>query len=243
MNKRTVLCGWAVVVTGWAGLALAVPRETLEAIEREIAEKWTKIKTLSGTMTMSSDMSMEGSSSKSESTGTYEYMKKGDKLVYRMHMKMSMVNNFGGQEMKMDSEVTSICDGAFVYTLTDQGGQKSAAKMKADNSQSMDTMSTLTTLRQHNTLKLLADESLDGQGVYTIEAMAKEPASPMPRTVMYIAKDNGVLLKSVSFDKAGKQAATMLFKDIKVNGEISADRFTFKAPEGVEVLDMSAQAP
>jgi outer membrane lipoprotein-sorting protein len=37
----------------------------------------------------------------------------------------------------------------------------------------------------------------------------------------------------------GKPMTTMTYTDIKINPDIPADRFVFKAPEGVQVQDMS----
>jgi len=241
MNRRLFRSAFAVTFFGSGVLVAAAPRHTLEALEKEIAEKWAKINTMSAKMTMTSDMVSEGSTSKTNSTGTYECRRIGDKMAYRVESKYTMVNNFGGNEMKMESSATSICDGDFIYVLTEQMGQKMATKMKAEQSKPMDATTTLASMRERHELKVLPDETIDGRTVHTIEAIARNAASsPMPRMVMYVAEDAGLLVRTIAFDKDGKEVSVVNFTDIKINEDIPAERFVFDAPEGVKVMDMTA---
>lgn len=241
MNKRVLLSAFAVTFFGWNVLAAAAPRHTLEALEKEIAGKWAKINTMSAKMIMTADMVSEGGTSKTNSTGTYECRRTGDKMAYRVESNYTMVNNFGGNEMKMESSATSICDGDSIYVLTEQMGQKMATKMRAEQSKPMDATTTLQTLRERHDLKVLPDETIDGRKVHTIEATARNAASSsMPRMVLYIAEDTGLLVKTVSFDKDGREVSVVTFTDIKINEDIPAARFVFTAPEGVVVTDMTA---
>ncbi len=57
----------------------------------------------------------------------------------------------------------------------------------------------------------------------------------------YFDKATGVMVKSVSKNVAGKVTMESLTTDLKVNSSISADRFVFTAPEGVEVMDLTKQ--
>ncbi len=58
---------------------------------------------------------------------------------------------------------------------------------------------------------------------------------------MYFEKATGMMVKMVGKDSAGKVMMETLTTDLKVNSSISADRFVFNAPEGVQVIDMTQQ--
>jgi hypothetical protein len=61
----------------------------------------------------------------------------------------------------------------------------------------------------------------------------------MARIVNYFDKKTGIGLKTVSFDEKDKAVMTSVTTDVKINADIKDDRFVFKAPEGVQVVDMS----
>ncbi|GAF73674.1 unnamed protein product, partial [marine sediment metagenome] len=95
-------------------------------------------------------------------------------------------------------------------------------------------------MKKNSTLTLLPDEKVEEQAAYVIESKPKSPGpQPMAKSKMFFAKDSGIMIKMVGLDAEGKAIMTMNVKDVKLNPEISPDRFVFKAPEGVEVMDMT----
>jgi hypothetical protein len=91
-------------------------------------------------------------------------------------------------------------------------------------------------------LELMPDAKVGSYSTYVIRAVIKNPA-PMAATEMtfYFDKATGVTVKSISKNAAGKVTMETLTTDLKVNSSISADRFVFTAPEGVEVMDLTKQ--
>lgn len=239
MTRRIVLAGLVVAVLGFGGLAPAAAADTVESVERELTKQWNKVRSMSATMVIKSDMKHGGGSTTMDSSGTYEYQKVGDKVIFRMEMKSTTVSRYGEQETKMESAVTSVNDGEYLYTLSEQMGQKTAMKMKASTPPSLDVKSMFETMRQNNVLKLLPEQSLDGQAVYVIEATAKDSSSAMAKTMMYFAKDSGVMLKSVSHDSQERVIQNTMYRDVKINESIAPDRFVFKTPAGVTMMDMT----
>ena len=213
----------------------AIAADTLESVEKKITEQWSKLKSLSAKTTM--DMNMQGMSMKSE--GTIEYMTRDGKELFRMDM--TMKQSMGGQEM--DGSMYTIADGQFVYAVTEMMGQKMAMKQKPDAFQgAVGGKQMFEDMRKNNELKLLPDEKVDGQGTFVIEAKPK-PTGPKPysHSKMFFAKDTGIMVKMVGVGADGQEVMTMKVSDVKRDAKIDADRFVFKAPDGVQVMDMTAR--
>lgn len=211
--------------------------DTLENVEKQIVDANDKVKSMSGKLTSKGEMSMGGTSMTNLAEGTFEYVRQGDKMRYRIDMKNSMAQG----DMKMDSTNQLICDGDAVLLIQDQGGMKQGRKMKPEGSMQLSAKQIFDEMKKENDLKLLPDETIDGKPAFTIEATPKT-ANPMGLTkmVMNFSKENGVFLKQVGFDKDGKAIQTTTFTDLKVNPEIDPKRFELIVPEGVNVIDMTA---
>ncbi len=242
MRKRV-----RVVLMAGLVLGLVVPTvvaDELATVEKKLTAAWKQHKSVTVKLTMVTKMEQPGFAMDSKAEGTQEVLKKGDKILYRMDMATSAVQKVGDQEMKSQSKTTAISDGAFLYMLTETDGQKMAFKSKADPQQAGDPTGTFKLLREHNQLKLLPEEETDGQKAYVIEAIPKEAAGPQAtRTVIYYSQEHGVLLKSVTYDASGKPMSTMTCTDYKFDVKIDPQRFVFKAPEGVQVIDQTAAQP
>jgi outer membrane lipoprotein-sorting protein len=226
-------------------LALALPawaEETIDSVEKKLAEAAGKIKAISYKMTAVTDMTFEGGSSKSESVTLYEIQKAGEKFKCRSDTKTSSVTKAAGQETKMDSTTLIVCDGEFTYTLSEMMGQKMAEKNKLDPAQDgLNLKSTFAMLRKDYNLKVLPDEKADGRDCFVIEAAPKDASSAGTKLVYHFAKDAGFLMKYVAYGKDGKPTTTMTTADVKLDPTFPPDRFAFKAPAGVEVKDMTKE--
>ena len=133
-------------------------------------------------------------------------------------------------------------DGKFSYSLVEHAGQKVATKSKAGPTERGEIKYIFEAMRSGSTLKVLPDEKSAGYDCYVIECTAKGPeAAAMVRQVHYFAKDLGLDIKTIGYDPAGKVIFTTETFDIKKNAKIDPDRFVFKAPPGVQVIDLSSQ--
>jgi outer membrane lipoprotein-sorting protein len=160
-------------------------------------------------------------------------------------MKGAAVQSFGGQENKTEMSVTMICDGDSMYTLSTQMGQTMATKQKPDASLGGDLKKYFEDIIAKHNVKVLPDEKIDGEACFVIEATPKDPAAAasIAKTIMYFRKDIGINVKMVGMDKDGKEVFSNISSDFKINSDIAADRFVFKAPEGVQVMDMTGSTP
>ncbi len=239
-------------ITGWvlaASLASASYAETLEDAKKQITEKLAGLKSASMKSKADQEYATEEFQFKSHSEGLTEYALDGDKKwKSRSESRISATRKLKEQEEeeKEDGKMLFIYDGEFAYTLSEAPGHKSAIKTKpnaGDMPNPFDGKAMFALLEKDHTLRLLPGEKVDGKDTFVIEAKPKKEDAPtanfMARSVTYYHKDSGIALKQVAYDKAGKTVLTMLVEDLKLNPEIKPDRFVFKAPPDVTVVDMT----
>lgn len=239
------------LLAGSIGLILAgsltAVADTIESVEKAIIEKTAKHTSFQGKTSSTQDMLAGEMKFTSKGDMAYEFMKKGDKWLYRSEGRTKSTTVMSGQEQKSDSTVLMICDGEFLYTLTDNDGQKMAMKTRAPDQNIMVTNKAyFDNLRKDFDLKLLPDETIDGKSTWVIEATNKQaksmPAGTLTTMLNYFDKDSGLTIRTIGKDSTGKTVMTTNTTDIKINPTIAADRFVFKAPEGVQIMDVTQQA-
>ena len=229
----------------WAGLVLVMPAfaaagrgaDTLESVEKTLAEKSSKIKSLTANLLVTTSIVRDDGSSRHESQGTHEFARRDGKVLSRTKMNVTRVNKVAGKEIRTEFAVLTIVDGDAMYTLRDQGERPVAHKTNASGFQGADGWMMLESLGKRCELKLLPEETIDGTSVYVIEATHKKEAERISKTTIYIAKDTGIILKKTRIDEAHRMSSTTIFSDIKINPAIDPARFVFTAPPGVEVRD------
>lgn len=236
---RLVVCLAASLA--FAGGAAA---ESVEDVQKKLNEAHGKVKSYFAKTKMIQDMEMSGTVIKGENNGSITWAKKGDKVLSRIEQKGSMTQKMGAEEQKADMSSLTISDGEFYYTLAEHSGQKMATKQNIDPKATMDVQSIIEDQKEQFTMKMLPDDKLDGAECYVIEGTPKQAeGSPYASTTMWFRKADAIPAKMVGKDKAGKEIYSYVLSDIKVNEDILADQFKFTAPEGVEVMDMTAGVP
>lgn len=242
MRKPSLISTVALALFGAASVCAA---ETLEEAQKKIAEALGKHKTMQVKTKFTQDFKSEAFRMKSSGESQTEYRKKSDKVYQsRVETRMKGVREMGGKEEKDDSTILQIVDGEFSYVLTETAGQKTAMKQKLNPKTDVNPFdaAALFKLQEKDfAMKLLPDETIGGKAAYVIEATPKkaQEGQPFSRMVNWYDKKTGIALKSVSYDKAGKEVMTSVATDVKLDGDIPDARFVFKAPAGVEVIDMT----
>ena len=236
---------WVVVLIGTlAGSWSAVRAEdSLEAIAKRLEEVGSKLKSMSATQIVEVQSESADFKMVSHTSGKYEYMRKGDTTMWRLESETTSVSTVAGKDVKMEQKMTMVCDGKFNYTVSEMMGQKTAMKSAIQkNITSVAGKGFFETLRKDNTLKLLPEDKADGKAAYVIEAVPKSkgPEMSISRTHYFMLKESGIVAKTVMFDAQGKPMTTVLMTNLKINPEIPGERFVFKAPEGVQLMDTDA---
>ena len=215
----------------------------LVAAEKKLIALWNKHKSVTATMTMDGKMEQFGQPVVVKGNGAYEMQKGDDKEKIHFEVTANMTMGEGDSAMKMKTTVLIISDGEFAYTLAERMGQWQATKTKSEMVQipPVGGEKAFAALREGNTLKLLPDAKLDGKDTYVVEASptVKSPNMQMKNMILNYDKKSGILLKTVVNNNEGKPMQTITFSDIKLDQKIDPDRFVFKAPEGVTVIDQT----
>ncbi|MCK6470714.1 MAG: hypothetical protein L6R28_03105 [Planctomycetes bacterium] len=232
---RSLSCRAAVAVAVLL-VGASLHAATLEEIQKELAAKRDACTSLSFDQTIVMEMKNEQMSITSKGTGTVESLKKGDKYLTRSESTTTGEQNVGGTAMPIKMASLMIYDGEWVYTLQDTNGMKQAIKMKPGKEQDMG-QDWVASMKENFELKVLADEKVEGEDCYVLECTAKDSKAGGTKMTISIAKSCGVPVKTVAALPGGSNTVTA--KNIKVNPSIAEGRFVFKAPEGVQVMDMS----
>ncbi len=224
-----------------AALAVPASADRIDEIEKELTQAHGKLKSFTAKIRSSStyDMGEEGSS-KSDDKGTHEWMRQGETVLFRIETVGREVEKTEGQERVSKTKSTNVCDGKYLYVLSDFDGEKSAIKTEADQRPGGDLAMIFEGLRAEYKLKVLADDSVNGQSCYVIEGTAtKKLDNPITRQLAYFSKEMGIAVKMIGYNADGKVVFSSDTTDIKVNVAISPDRFKFETPAGVTVADLS----
>lgn len=242
-------CSRVTVLAGGLVFAIAggLRAETLEEVEKKISDLIGKYKTIQYKHKYSMNLDMEQMKMKSSGDGTVAYKRKGDKgYMSRIETKGKEVRKIQDQaEENVESSNLMVFDGKHLYNYMVSGETKHAMKSTPPEGgmNPFDHTALFKEQHKHFDFKLLPDEKVDGKPVWVIEGKLKEQAVPTQaanafRSVSYYDQKTGIGIKSVSYDKDGKEVSSSVISDLKLDGEISDDQFVFKAPEGVEVMDM-----
>jgi outer membrane lipoprotein-sorting protein len=221
----------------------ALADEKLDAVEKEVAAKWKEINTMSARTEMLSEIEQAGMKMQQTSKGTIEYFRKDDKMLFRQESETETITDTSGKKETTKSPTLMVSDGVFMHTLTEQMGQKMCYKMKADpNVNGGEAM--FKSLKEQNDLSVGADETVNGDKCWVVIAKPKQAQMGAPGKIVFnIRQKDGVTVQIVGYDASDKKMMSIAYLDVKVNEKIDPARFEFKAPEGVQVMDMTAQQP
>jgi outer membrane lipoprotein-sorting protein len=238
---RTI--GWVAAVLVAAGGVWSVRGESLEEVEKKLIEIIGKQKSVQYKCKTDMTMEMAGFKTKSESLTTIEYARAGERWKSRIETKSKGEQEAGGSSQKFESVSLMVFDGEVQWTLVENMGVKHASKQKFDpktHINPFDAKTQFAKTHEVSELKLLPDEKVGGRDCWVIEMTPKGAANLGPmggKTLQYYDKSNGVPLKVATMTADGKPMQTTVSEDIKIDGDIPAERFKFKAPDGVEIKD------
>ena len=243
MRRLFTAAALGLALTGLTGTAFA---DALDDLGKSIEAKWDK----AASMSYASDTTMKMSNPQMEmnsvTTGSYEMVRKDAAWNTRSENKTDATQKINGTETKTVSTTLMIVNGDTMYTLSDTGGVKTAMKNKTQPGQAASGKDFFKQLREKHDCKILPDETINGQACIVVEATPKGPANDYTMVTKYaFSKADSMLVQGSGKNASGKMTMVMNIKNIKIDPTIAADRFEFKAPEGVTVMDMTkaAEAP
>jgi len=220
-----------------AGIVLA--GETAESVERRVLSLLEQQKTMTADISVVVEIKSDDYTLKTVGHGTYEEMKADGKVLYRHDLRVEGVESYQGAQEKIKHTETLICDGDYIYTLTDQMGVPTATKQKITPARTggID-LNTFKWLKLRYDLTLLPDASVANETTYVIEARPKKKDATLPeRTVYCFSQESGNLVNRSIEETQGQVSESTTLTNIKVNPEIDPRRFQFEPPDGVHVQD------
>jgi outer membrane lipoprotein-sorting protein len=235
MARRFVLCGLsACALLCGATLAQA---ESVDEVSRLLTEKMRAVKSLSAKTHTTAEMSSPGYTDHRTSEGLLELVRKDGKVFLRTESRETSTTEAGGQVSKQEGVSLAIMDGTgYVYSYIEGGDQKTAYKTK---SQVDWDANPIEGAKAAYDIELLPDDTIDGAAVYVFKLTPKPGSGAEGSATECFRKDCGYPVKIVHFDAAGKPVMTATYTELKIDQEISPDRFVFNPPEGVEVVDLT----
>ena len=222
--------------------------ETLEQIEAKIMDVWGKADAYTASLDVSGQMKQQNMTFNIKGGGEIQCMKKDGKPLYRLDGVISAT----GAPMPVDVVLLAVADGTTAYMQMDMMGQKMVMKFPMPpSSQITPDLGKMLFENLHKELdvKLLRDEVLDGVAAYAFELTPKpgsDTAAAIPQAggdfeklKVHFTKDFTSQVRLTAFNKTGAPQFTLSVKNIDFKPSLSADRFTYKPPDGVKVMDMS----
>jgi outer membrane lipoprotein-sorting protein len=235
MSRRFVLCELSACALLW-GAALA-QAESVDEVSRLITDKMRAVKTLSAKTHTEAETSSPGYTDHRTSDGLLELMRKDGKVFVRRESREVATTTAAGHESKQEGATLAVMDGSgYVYSYIEGGGQKAAYKTKSQ----MDwDANPIEAAKAAYDIELLPNDVVDGAPVYVFKLTPKPGSGGEGTALEYFRKDCGYPVKIVHFDATGEPLMTATSSDLKINQEISPERFIFSPPEGVEVVDLT----
>ncbi len=238
----------------WAGLACGallavatVSAETLEDVEKQVMELWGKNASMTATVHMKLDMQMPGNGGKAETegNGTFEWMRSGDKVLYRMELKNKMIVHVKEQQMALEQETVSVSDGEKTTTLSSQMGRRTATRDKLDPTQPTSADGLFGAAREHYDFALASGVDTGGANVWVIETTPKKPMPRLPakKVQYFVSKESGAIVRVIWLNEKGERFNDTQFTDVKLGATIDPKRFELEIPEGVQLVDRTSRAP
>lgn len=242
MHRRFLL---AIAGLVGLGMTFASSARELAEIENELSAHWEKIRTYSAKIEMNGKAAQGASTIEMNGKGSLEGMKKDATMLYRMEMDQTI--SLGASEMP--NKMLVVYDGADVFTQTSMLGQTMVFKSKPEEqSQVMPGGGREAFKRMHEQfeIKVMPDDTLNGEPVYVLELRPKQDAAPQPGTpgksqfdkaLLSLSQKTGFPLKMLMFDDGEKPIMTLIYKEYTLDPELDAARFAYTPPPGAIVMD------
>lgn len=239
MRIRSALCGMLVL----PALVAAADGDTLAEAEKVIIERYAKVRSCAAVITtIETAEPGDGSTAKAEIKRRVEWTRKDDGFLYRADSTARTTHTYGDKSTTEETTATTVSDSVHVVTISDRRGEKTATKRKADVTNTPDIRAMLDELRKDQVLKRLPDVIVGHDDCYAIQVVPKNrEGSDINHTMIYFRKDIGLDVRTVVYDKNNKPIYTSTTTDIRLNPDLSPDRFVVVLPDGVKLVDLTGR--
>lgn len=247
MSVAGAMCLW-MFATVIGDVAPERSLDTLEAVEKQILEKWDQVKSHSATLSVTGYLELDSGANRTTGSGTFESMRMGDRRPYRSELAMTNVGDtFGGGEMRTEVSETVVSNGKILKifkSMLAMGKRNSFAfKAPLDRPPTMDLAPIVDATMVFKMLKKISKMELgrtspaDLPPVHVVELTFPNPDVVVARMVVYFDKETGIVLRTTTKGRKIEWRWTTDYHDVKVNIELDPNRFVFRLPKGVSFMD------
>ncbi len=230
-----------LLVSATFGSVNSVLAERLSVPEArtQMKDAWNKVRTLSATSLQRNVKDIRAADVSTTLLGTYFLMKKDGKVLIRQDISVTSSLDFKEHDITTTtaSDSTTIGDGTYQYSVSTVESGTEVTKYKQSPMLCIGGLASMQLFFERYEIRRLADSTYEGQDVFIFEAIARTKRPR--RAVVTISKKYGILLKRDSYDNEGTLRSSLMYDDIKINGDIDPKKFVFVPPPGVPIQDMS----
>ena len=217
--------------------------EKTRTVIAELTARWDELQAFSATIATELPQAA-GNPGSTLGKGTYEWAKRGEKRLIRFGLVNTIRITTGEAKTLRTGEIlVFVYDGEFLYSQLQQPKtfkQTTKSRYEPDRVLQIGGKNLFRDLSESNSLKLLPEEMLNGRASYVIEAT---PTAGKGSAVHYFDKQTGVRSRMIERDETGKATLTLTLSDFNTSPEFSEDYFTYKLPEGFELIDKTKVEP
>ena len=132
---------------------------------------------------------------------------------------------------------TIVTNGKFLWTYSEQNEQ--VIKSRLDRSKNIFRPNQyLSNFRKEYKAKLTGEEKMNKTKCYRLVLTPKKEDTFITKMIIWIDKKS-LLTKKLEYQDSNDNQITLVFDKIKISKGIKDSKFVFKAPEGVEELDLT----
>lgn len=207
----------------------------LEEIQQRILKAYQDVRSLSATLNVETRVGTGQLQREVATSGEFQFLRHDGQT--RTRTDVQSTTQWQGQDVAAQT-VLRIHDGACQYVLTTTGDRSYAYKIESKGLQDHDPRKIFLDLKRDYDVAVRPEESIGGRNTYVIEGRTKAGQSPpYPRVRYYFDTRTGLMIKSIGYDKKNEPAQTATLTNLTINERIDPDRFVFRPPPGVEVVD------
>ncbi len=248
---RTLLVALLTALAPFAALGADAAPQTLDTVEHQIGEAWSKIESYTATLIMEATIPKGFMTISMKGSGPFEFMKIDGEPRYRSELLNTVDMGIPIPQSMAQQNILTVYDGTTLYTEMKIAGKQKVAKRNPDSGTSRSPESgkaLFESLRKKGELTLLPDAEVDGKPVFVVEVKPKaEGQKDAPVQIgairICILKDSGIQVKSEFLDTANKPFTTVHYTEIALNAKVDPKRFVYIVPEGVKVDDLTDGKP
>ena len=210
--------------------------EKTRTVIAELTARWDELQAFSASVATKLPQAA-GNPGETKGRGTYEWAKRGGKRLFRMSLGNTLWIYQGDAKTTRTGEMLIfVYDGEFLYSQRQlkQFEKTTKSRYEPDRVLQIGGQDLFRGLTETNILKLRPEEMVDGRDAYVVEAT---PITGKGSAVHYFDKQTGVRLKWIERDETGKAKLTLTLSELNTTPEFSEDYFTYKLPEGFELID------